>query len=392
MAHHELVSGHLRASVAVVGAGAVGLATALRLGQAGVPSVVVVEQGEAPGQGSTSRANGGVRAQFGTAINIAFSRYTIDALVDLDRVTGGLVGLRQVGYLFMAGTPDAERALRRGFELQVRSGVPVRWLSPEAVVELAPFVRPDGLRAGTFCPTDGILDSGGVASALWSEGRRRGVWYLLGESVRAIAANRRGMRVETAARTIDAEWVVNAAGPDAAGVAALAGLRLPVEPYRRNLACTEPLAGYPDHIPMCIDADTGVLIRREAGGFVLAWADPHDEPCRETSFDPTFLDSLASRIGHRFPFLASAPIDRRKCWAGLYPETPDHHAIVDAPPGHPRFVQCVGFGGHGIMHSLAAGQAVTELITQGRCTTFDLRPLRLARFEEGDAIVESMVL
>jgi sarcosine oxidase subunit beta len=260
------------------------------------------------------------------------------------------------------------------------------------VIELAPFVRRDGLRAGTFCPTDGILDSGGVASALWAEGRRHGVRYLLGEDVRAIGDSANGVRLETAARTIDAEWAVNAAGPEAAGVAALAGLPLPIDPYRRNLACTEPLAGYPDRIPMCIDADTGVLIRREAGGFVLAWADPHDEPCAETSFDPDFLDAVASRIGHRFPFLASAPIDRRKCWAGLYPETPDHHAIIDAPQSHPRFVQCAGFGGHGIMHSLAAGQAVAELVTRGHSVTFDLHPLRLSRFEEGDAVIESMVL
>ena len=114
------MSPRIQVSVAVIGAGAVGLATALKLRQGGVPSVVVVDTREAPGQGSTSRANGGVRAQFGTPVNIAFSRYTIDALVELDRVSDGLVGLRQVGYLFMAGTPRAEEALRRGFELQER--------------------------------------------------------------------------------------------------------------------------------------------------------------------------------------------------------------------------------------------------------------------------------
>jgi sarcosine oxidase subunit beta len=386
------MSERIEASVAVIGAGAVGLATALRLRRAGVPSVVVVERGHAPGQGSTSRANGGVRAQFATPINIAFSRYTIDALAGLDRVTGGQVGLCQIGYLFMVGTPEGEDALRRNYELQAASGVPVRWLSPAGVVELAPFVGADGLRAGTFCPTDGVIDPGGVASALWAQGREHGVRYVLGEEVRAIEERDGGVRLETGTLTIDAEWAVNAAGPDAAGVAALAGLELPVEPYRRNLACTEPLAGYPDPTPMCIDADTGVLIRREAGGFLLAYSDPHDAPSTVTSFDPAFLGALASRIGHRFPFLESAAIDERKCWAGLYPETPDHHAIVDAPKGHARFIQCVGFGGHGIMHSLAAGQAVAELVTDGRCTTFDLRTLRLSRFEEGDAVVESVVL
>jgi sarcosine oxidase subunit beta len=380
-------------SVAVIGAGAAGLAAAVQLRRAGVPDVVVVEREDAPGRGSTSRANGGVRAQFATPINIAFSRFTIQQLDELDRASDGRVGLRRVGYLFMAGTPEREDALRRTYELQAASGVEVEWLSPAEVLDLAPFVRAEDLRAGTFCASDGIVDPGGVADALWAEGRRLGVRYLLGEDVQAIEERAPGVVLRTGARVVEAEWAVNAAGPHAAAVAALAGLEVPVTPYRRNLACTEPLTGHPDPTPMCIDLDTGVLIRREGGGgFLLAYSNPADPPGFETAFDPAFLDAVGERIGHRFPFLEAVAIDQRKCWAGLYPETPDHHAIVDAPPVHPRFVQCIGFGGHGIMHSLAAGQAVAELVVQGRCTTFDLRTLRLSRFEEGDAVTESVVL
>jgi sarcosine oxidase, subunit beta len=216
---------------------------------------------------------------------------------------------------------------------------------------------------------------------------------LLGEEVVALTDLGARFRLDTASGEILADWVVNAAGADAARLAALAGVEIPVEPYRRNLACTEPMDGYPNPTPMCVDLDTGVLVRREGGGgFLLAYSDPGDEPTFDTSFAPEFLPAVAARIGHRFPFLEEAAIDERKCWAGLYPETPDHHAIIDATPGHPRLVQCVGFGGHGIMHSLAAGQAVAELILDGRCTTFDLRPLRLRRFEEGDVVVESVVL
>ena len=54
-------------------------------------------------------------------------------------------------------------------------------------------------------------------------------------------------------------------------------------------------------------------------------------------------------------------------------------------------IHCAGFGGHGVMHAPAAGRAVAELVTLGRCTTFDLDPLRPGRFAEGDLIVEGAV-
>jgi sarcosine oxidase, subunit beta len=377
--------------VVVVGAGAIGLAVALQLRRAGVDDVVVVDRNASPGMGSTSRANGGVRAQFTTPVNITFSRFTIDRLRELHEQTAGRVGFRAIGYLFMTGTAAGEARLHRAWELQRSLGVDVDWLSPAGVAKLAPFVRLDGLRAATFCAGDGLIDPHGVVSSLCDEARRLGTSVLCDTEVLEITGGSGGL-VRTSSGDIDAEFVVNAAGPHAALLAAKVGIDLPVAPRRRNIACTEALAGMPDTTPMCVDTDTGVLTRREGSGFLIAYSDPDDPPTFDTSFDPAFLDAIAARIGNRFPFLAEVPINARKCWAGLYPETADHHAIVDAPAHAPWFIQCAGFGGHGIMHSLAAGQAVTELITQGRCTTFDLHPLRLDRFAEPGGAVETAVL
>ena len=381
-----------RASVVVVGAGAVGLAVALQLGRAGVADVVVLDRNASPGMGSTCRANGGVRAQFTTPINIEFSRFTIRELRTLHEETGGQVGFRPIGYLFMTGTAEGAAALRRAWELQRSLGVAVEWLEPDDVAELVPFVNTEGLRAGTFFDGDGIIDPSGVVSALSDAARRLGVSVRCDTAMIDITGSGGHPVVHTTRGDIDADHVVNAAGPFARAVAATAGIDLPVTPRRRNLACTEPVAGMPDPIPMCVDNDTGVLIRREAGGFLVGYSDPHDPESMETGFDPAFLDVIARRVGHRFPFLEDVPINARKCWAGLYPETPDHHAIVDAPSGAPWFIQCVGFGGHGIMHSLAAGQAVAELVSQGRCTTFDLHAVRLDRFDEPGGTVETAVL
>jgi sarcosine oxidase subunit beta len=384
--------------VAVVGAGVIGLSVARELRRAGVERVAVLEREAAVGQGSSSRANGGVRAQFTTAVNIALSAFSIAELERLDRDTG-LLGFRQTGYLLMTGTEAGERSLRAAFELQRSLGVAVQWLPPEEVLGRVPFVRPDGLRAGTFHGRDGFLDPHGVVTALRQDAERLGARIATGAEVVAIdPAPGGGFDLRAGAATVRARRVVNAAGPYAGRVAALVGVDLPVAPVRRNLAYLRDPPG-PDRgtpgglIPMCVDLDTGVLVRREvSGGFVAAWSDPDDPPSWETTVDPRFLEGLGRRIGHRFPLLEDVPVDPRQCWAGLYPETPDHHAIIGESPEVPGFIQCAGFGGHGVMHAPAAGLAVAELVARGRCDSLDLHPLRPSRFAEGDLVVETAVL
>ena len=379
--------------VAVVGGGVIGLSVARELRLAGVDRVVVLEREASVGQGSSSRANGGVRAQFTTRANIEFSAWSIAELERLDAQTG-LLGFHQTGYLLLCGTEAAERGLAAAFALQRSMGLEVRWLSPAEALELVPFLRPDGLRAATFHARDGFLDPHGVVAVLRAEAERLAARILTGTEVTGIEPAPGGaLDLRAGDRTLRAAVVVNAAGPAAGRVAALCGIDLPVAPVRRNLAYVREPGGPGELIPMCVDLDTGVLVRREAGGgFVVAWSDPQDRPSWDTGVDPRFLEQLAVRVGNRFPLLEELPLDQRQVWAGLYPETPDHHAIIGPDPGLPALVHCAGFGGHGVMHAPAAGRAVAELVASGSCRTFDLHPLRPSRFAEGDLVVETAVL
>jgi sarcosine oxidase, subunit beta len=377
----------------VVGGGVIGLTVGRELRRGGVDRVVVLEREPAVGQGSSARANGGVRAQFSTPVNVEFSRFSIADLERLHQENDGLPAFHQTGYLLFTGDSGALPPLRAAMTLQRSLGVDTRWMEPAEILEKAPFVRPDGLLGGTFHARDGFLDPHGVVQAVLTEARALGVRVRTGAAVVAIEASHDGgflVRLGTG-EELRAGWVVNAAGADARRVAALLGADIPVEPVRRNLAfVSEPEPG--PLTPMCVDLDTGVLVRREvSGGFLLAYSDPADPPSRETTVDPKFLEALAQRVGNRFPFLESMPIDPRNCWAGLYPETPDHHAIVGEDPGVPGLIHCVGFGGHGVMHSPAAGKAVAELVTEGSCSSFDLHALRPSRFAEGSLVVETAV-
>ena len=379
--------------VAIVGGGVIGLSCARELMRVGMDRVVVLEKEGSVGTGSSARANGGVRAQFTTPINIDFSLYSIGEFERMQEESGGLLSFHQTGYLLMAGTEKGEHGLRVACELQRERGVRTQWLSVEDVARLVPFVRIEGLRSGTFHERDGFLDPHGVVQTIRQSALASGAQVVTNSAVNAIDDVGDHFVLRTGSLAVEAPWVVDAAGAHAREIGALAGVDVPVEPVRRNLAYIRDGKGPSELIPMCVDLDTGVLVRREvAGGFVVAYSDPDDEPGWDVSVDPKFFEDLAARIGNRFPFLEEAPVDPARSWAGLYPETLDHHAIVGVAPENERFVICAGFGGHGIMHSPAAGRAVAEIISDGHCSSFDLRSLRPARFAEGDWVIETAVL
>jgi sarcosine oxidase subunit beta len=376
---------------AIIGGGVVGLSVARELRRAGVERVYVFEKESSLGRGSSSRANGGVRAQFTTEINIAFSLYSIGEIERLQNDFEEELSFHQVGYLLFTGDRERAEDLERAAELQRSLGVETEWLSPDEIAGHATLVRAEGLVAGTYHPRDGHLDPHGLVAVFDHEARRLGAVIRTGSEVGSIERAGDEFELTVGEQRHRATWVVNAAGARARAVASLLQVDVPVDPVRRNLAYLHDTDA--PEMPMCVDLDTGVLVRREGSdGYVIAYSDPNDPTGWETSVDPRFLPAVASRIGNRFPSLEGKRIHPKHCWAGLYPETPDGNAIIGEPPSAPRFIQCVGFGGHGLMHSPAAGKAVAELVMKGRCDTFDLGPLRTSRFEEGDFVVEKAVL
>jgi sarcosine oxidase subunit beta len=143
---------------------------------------------------------------------------------------------------------------------------------------------------------------------------------------------------------------------------------------------------------MTIDADTGVLVRREGERALVAWSNADEPPGFDTACDPEFALRFADALETRFPSVAAAGIDQRRSWAGLYEVTPDHHAILGPVEGRPGLLLATGFSGHGVMHAPAAGRCVAEMILRGRSESVDVAALSLGRFARGALIHETMVL
>jgi sarcosine oxidase subunit beta len=364
----------MRSDVAIVGAGVIGWSVAVHLLRS-QPNlrVEVFDALPAFGMGSTGKAAGGVRAQFGTPINVDLSLFSIKRFEELQSKTD--IGFRQYGYLFIATSDETDSYLDLVTPMQRQRGVPVERLTRQEVAEIAPYLNSRDVVSGAFSLTDGYLDPYAVCQAFEREARSLGAAARYTKSVDSVP---------------DAATIVIAAGHWSANVGKSLGLDLPVSPKKHQLAMTESAPGLPDRLPMVVDLATSFHFRKEGEGLLIGYNDPLGDPNDTTdTFDFGFLERLAEIGLHRLPLLESVGFDTKKCWAGFYAETPDRHAIIDRVD---EIIVCTGFGGHGIMHSPAAGQATAELILSGRCSTFDLSPLRLSRFSEGDLTIEPMVI
>jgi sarcosine oxidase subunit beta len=378
--------------VVIIGAGVIGCSLAFHLTRLGQRGVCIVEREHLPGSGSTSKANGGIRAQFTTEVNLRMSLLSMNILDKLADEIGEPPVYRKAGYLFVTGDPQRLQGMANAVQYQRERGVTVDLLDADGVRAEAPFVAGPVL-GGTFGARDGFIDPGGLANFFLREAARAGVEIRYQAEVTAIERDHSGdFCVTTTAGSMSAPVVVDAAGPYARGVAAMLGVDLPVEPVRRHLILSGPCPSLPSLIPMTVDADSGVLIRREGDRVLIAYSNPDEPAGFNTEFDPDFPERIADAVESRFPVVAAAGIDLRRSWAGLYEVTPDHNAVLGAAPDQPGFYLANGFSGHGVMHAPAAGRAIAELIVWGRCESVDISPLAIGRFTRGELIHETMVL
>ena len=271
------------ADAVIIGAGIMGCAIAHALAERGLTDVVVLERDQI-GRGATADAAGGVRQQFSTATNIRLATESVRVWETFPERFGRDIGLRQQGYLFLLSNPGEEAVFRANLALQQSLGVPARWVTPEEIAELDPHVVLDDIYGGTYCPEDGWCDTYGATIGFAQAARTLGVEIVEETFVTGIRVEADQVTgVETADGVVSAPLVIISAGPQTRGVGEMAGVELPVDPYRRMSFITEPLPALPQSLPMTIDFASGLYFHPESHGFLFGMAN-REEP---SSFNKT---------------------------------------------------------------------------------------------------------
>jgi sarcosine oxidase, subunit beta len=371
------------ADVVVVGGGCMGASVAYHLARRGITDVVVVEREKMLGTGSTGRNAGGVRHQFSNEANIRLSIESIALLERFADQVGQTIDFHQDGYLFLLSSPASVETFRRNAALQRSLGVDVHWLDGADAARLAPGLNAEGVLGATFCQRDGIADPSGVTMGFAKAAQARGVSIERDTEVTGLRiGGDRVTAVETTRGAIETRAVVNAAGPQARQIGRMAGIDVPVDPYRRHIfiAALDKAGVVPTSHIMVIDFDTTFYFHREGAGLLFGMGDPNETPTFDTTVQWDFLPQVIEVAVRRLPALADAAISH--AWAGLYEVTPDANPIIGRAHGVDGLFLINGFSGHGFQHSPAAGRILADVIA-GRDPHFDLRPFAAARFAAG---------
>jgi sarcosine oxidase len=125
-----------------------------------------------------------------------------------------------------------------------------------------------------------------------------------------------------------------------------------------------PLYGFPDF-------GDGVKLAFHGSG---SFTDP-DHVQREID-QHRDIEPLVRAADEWMPGAAGTFRDAKVC---MYTLTPDHHFVIDRPPGHEQLVVCGGFSGHGFKFAPVVGEIVAELVLNGS-TRHEIEFLSLRRF------------
>jgi sarcosine oxidase subunit beta len=377
------------AELVIIGGGIAGTSVAYHMARRGAgPGVVLLER-EGLGSGTTSAAGGGIRSQFTTEINIRLSLESVAFWRRAHEELGETVDYREDGYLFVARTKEERELFRRNVSLQNSLGVPSRFMEPEEIGRAFPWVNVADLAAGTFNAVDAVAGPNEAVQAFARRARSHGVRIRAGVPVTAIdVRDGRVVGVDTTEGRIDAPAVLIAAGPWSPLVGELAGVEIPVTPYRRTTYVSEPFHGLPREIPHVIDISVGWSLRRE--GEALRMSGRRDpQPSYDKFVDFEGLARSAEIATHRIPAMRDARFGKR-AFAGIYDLSPDNHAIMGRIPDVEGLYVATGFSGHGFMHSPATGRLMAELVLDGRTTGIDIGSLSIERFRTGALLSESL--
>ena len=351
--------------VIIIGAGSVGVPTAMALGEMGIKTLVL-DKKPSPGQGENKHAIGGIRATHSDPGKILIGMRSLKIFSTWKEKQGDDIEWLKGGYLFPVYRREEETLLKGFLPIQKEHGLKIDFVDADTIAEITPGISRKGLMGGTFSPDDGSASPLLAVNAFYRKALSTGkVTFSFKEAVTGIQMDRdRVTGVTTNKGSYLAPIVIDAAGPFSSGLGRMAGVTIPVSPDSHEGGITEPVK--PFFKAMVVDLRPGpgsnnYYYYQNPHGQVIFCITP-DPPIfgvdkRETS---VFLPQVAARMVALMPRLKNIRV--RRVWRGLYPMTPDGSPLVGKNREVHGLIHGTGMCGQGYMLGPGVGEIIARVV------------------------------
>jgi sarcosine oxidase len=328
-------------TVAVVGAGVVGLATARALAQRGEEVTVYEQFALGHARGSSHGKSRIFRLSYTEEHWIKFAQRAYELWRELERETGTQL-LVLDGLIDVDPEPAGRLAAFDG------CGIAYEELSPDEVRKRFGFAYDDVERL-VYTPDAGITLADAAVDALARSARAAG------------AASHEHARVEDL-DSLPHDAIVVAAGGWAPRLLASAGIELTATPVRETVAyfAQRDDRVFPSVIDWASDGDLQLYALRAPGVGVkvgLHHSGVQTDPDTEAGPDESVVDAVAKLVGRRFPGVDPTPLSAETC---IYTNTVDENFVCGR---HGRIVVGSACSGHGFKFAPAVGELLAGLVS-----------------------------
>ena len=385
--------------VVIVGGGVVGSASAHYLRKNGFKgTIALVEKDTSWALGCTARSVGGLRQQFSTPENIKLSKFGVTLVKNLKQEFGpdADIGFKEQGYLICA-TPEGLPILEENHAVQIANGADNVLLRGDELAARFPWLVTEGIAAGCFgLSGEGWVDPYMFAALFRKAAIARGVELIQGE---VAGVTREGDRITgvtlSSGEALACGTLVNAAGTGAGRLAELAGIDLPVGPRKRYVYVLDcPAATEALHKAPLTVIPGGAYFRPEGRNFLAGLSpEEHQEPDNlDWEVDHAwFEENIWPALAERVPLFEAIKVI--SAWVGHYDYNAlDQNAVIGPHPEVTNFLFANGFSGHGLQQGPAAGNAIAELVIDGRYKTIDLARFGYDRIRNNQPLFEKNVI
>jgi glycine oxidase len=362
----ELSTG--RPSVAIIGAGVIGLGIAWRLAQAGA-AVTVFDRGTA-GCGASRAAAGmlaaSVEAEPGEQALVTLGRLSQsrwpEFAAELREASGIAPDLRQEGTLVIALTADDQARLGHHLAFQRSLGLPVEWIPASEVRRREPHLG-TRLAGAVWSPQDHQVDNRKLAAALLGAASAAGACIEEGRAVRRLlvdAERARGVELDDGGQFL-ADVVVLAAGAWSRTIDGIpTSLRPPVRPLKGQTLVLQMDAAKP-LVRHVIWGPNAYMVPRLDGRLVIG------ATMEEKGFDAAVTAggvlSLLEAAWRILPAIEELPLVETV--VGHRPGSRDDAPILGPGP-FAGLVYATGHHRNGILLTPVTADLVARLVLEGR--------------------------